>query len=128
LLERNRLHDVAFWFGGDEKEAEELATDEHGNKQKQKHGRGEEEKTFLPRNDTEKHGKEGRRKELLPRRRKERKAIKGAGRPSASSGTGLFTVSEPVELRVALRQAQGPGFLRSVSLSNWRGILNNHIS
>jgi hypothetical protein len=43
----------------DTEKAEELATDEHGKtrkQQKQRHGRGEEEKTFLPRNDTEKHG------------------------------------------------------------------------
>jgi len=33
----------------EEEKVEELATE--------KHGRGEEEKTFLPRNDTEKHGK-----------------------------------------------------------------------
>jgi len=50
---------------------------------------------------TRKNTEIGRSKEFLPQRRqvrKERKAIKGAGRPSASSGPGLFTVSEPVEL------------------------------
>jgi hypothetical protein len=61
-----------------------------------------------------------------PRIREDDKS--GAGGPSASSGPGFFTVSEPVELRGALRQAQGPGFLRSVSLSNWPGIFNNHLS
>ncbi|NBS91291.1 hypothetical protein EBS67_15035, partial [bacterium] len=33
-------------------------------KQKQRHGRGEEEKTFLPRNDTEKHGIKTLKKEV----------------------------------------------------------------
>jgi hypothetical protein len=70
LLERNRLHDVAFWFWGDEKEAEELATEKdrsrricHGmtrkNTEKDRSRnteKKEEEKTFLPRNDTEIHG------------------------------------------------------------------------
>jgi hypothetical protein len=53
LLERNRLHDVAFWFGEmkrkqknlplkkTEAEAEELPrmnTEKHGRRQKQRHG------------------------------------------------------------------------------------------